>query len=1076
MTDYTAQITALYEAIEFQAPSSSVLASFNAQLNNGAITLAGIQALIEIDSYTIGYVAPLIREYQAAFGRVPDQAGLKYWVDVIAANPSQLSALATIFANSAEFGATYGANATTAANLALVGALYSNVLGRPGDQAGITYWSNSGLTAAQLLTAFAQSQEFINDTAAAVTAYENLEAAGTPATTGSLFALAPPPGATFALTTGADKFGPTQFGQTNNNTVGGTFNGAGATLTTGDNVNGGTTTGNTMELVDLGAGGAFDPTKLGGITVADMQTLAIVSGEAINASTATSTMGFSGLTLLKVTESNNAATSTIVAGSTTNINVNDQGLGAGKLYVEGGQNVYVAVNEVVSNGGGIYVGDATAPSGQITVVATDSPPAADFVMDPIYVYGGNNTANISVTETLVAGSSNSTTTGGVVNVYGSYATTSVSVVQTSPPSGYGDPGQVNITDYYYSGGFASGAITTILLDGLNANSFIYDSALANLTLNNAHANLTIDEGSYATPASVLNLSETSSSVTLIDKHNKYTTLNVSANGFDQLSVQDTALTTVKVTAADSSSVFYYKDVAGALKLFDASGDPGIVVLFDASANAVVKGATGESAVELDTALTSASGGSIALGPDNTTSNSLFGNLLLAGPGGSIGAGVSVDGGGGAANVISASLVTPANASGIKDFQVLELSGYGAGAGNGPFDASLLSSPVTGLIVGLALGASGAPTNGVATINNLAPAVTILDAADSGPSSFVLTHKGGVGTLAISVLTSGTTIASLVSTGDTSISIHDGGYSGASASLLQKLAETDNHLTSISITAASAFGLGNVLTNTAATSGTTGSSLTTIDGSASTGALNISAGADSNVAGGTTTYAGLTILGGSGGDTIYNYANNGVITEGATAAGLVNDLEAYGSGSTVNDQKSAGVDVIGLHSVNQTANLGSGGTVPTPTTVFISDAGGPQTVVDTVNFGSGIAKVTDNLSYGAAAGANTSNANGNILVLGGALHGEILAFAAIANAAGPLGAAVSVSGASNFDQAVHYGEAATINTVTWFQYGGNTYIENSGLTAGSAITAEVVKITGLIDLSHATGAATGVTFA
>jgi len=135
----------------------------------------------------------------------------------------------------------------------------------------------------------------------------------------------------------------------------------------------------------------------------------------------------------------------------------------------------------------------------------------------------------------------------------------------------------------------------------------------------------------------------------------------------------------------------------------------------------------------------------------------------------------------------------------------------------------------------------------------------------------------------------------------------------------------------------------------------------------------------------------------------------------------------------------------------------------------------------VNFGSGIATVTDNLAYFAVANATSANTNGNLLMLTGVLHSETLAFAnPIANASGALGApsgAVILS-AQTFDQAVFLAESKTANTVTWFVYNNNTYIEDSGANPGANGTAgaEVVKITGTVDLSHATIANGHLTFA
>jgi hypothetical protein len=68
-------------------------------------------------------------------------------------------ALADAFLASPEFAQKYGANPS---NAAFVTELYTNVLGRAPDQAGLTYWigqANAGEAHDQLLVAFATSQE-----------------------------------------------------------------------------------------------------------------------------------------------------------------------------------------------------------------------------------------------------------------------------------------------------------------------------------------------------------------------------------------------------------------------------------------------------------------------------------------------------------------------------------------------------------------------------------------------------------------------------------------------------------------------------------------------------------------------------------------------------------------------------------------------------------------------------------------------------------------------------------------------------------------------------------------------------
>ncbi len=212
-TDNSATINPIYDAINNlptgTAPNSADLALYNSQLNaTPPATVASIQAEIENSAYTQNFVNPVIREYQAAFGRVPDQAGLQFWTGIVAANPSALANLNTIFANSNEFLARYGATATTPSSVALVTALYTNVLGRPPEPAGLAYWASQPLNASQLLQAFAQSAEFISDTSSYITNYQNLEVAGTEPTSGSLFSVPSP--TTTAITTSTFTLTPNQ--------------------------------------------------------------------------------------------------------------------------------------------------------------------------------------------------------------------------------------------------------------------------------------------------------------------------------------------------------------------------------------------------------------------------------------------------------------------------------------------------------------------------------------------------------------------------------------------------------------------------------------------------------------------------------------------------------------------------------------------------------------------------------------------------------------------------------------------------------------------------------------------------
>ena len=75
------------------------------------------------------------RTYEAAFNRMPDNAGLRYWIEQMD-NGLSLDRVAEGFTQSSEFFAVYGTNV---ANRSFVQTLYENVLDRTPEQAGIDF-------------------------------------------------------------------------------------------------------------------------------------------------------------------------------------------------------------------------------------------------------------------------------------------------------------------------------------------------------------------------------------------------------------------------------------------------------------------------------------------------------------------------------------------------------------------------------------------------------------------------------------------------------------------------------------------------------------------------------------------------------------------------------------------------------------------------------------------------------------------------------------------------------------------------------------------------------------------------
>jgi hypothetical protein len=106
-----------------------------------------------------GSAGQAYRIYQAAFDRTPDQGGLSFWIGRMDQGTSLVD-VARGFLASAEAQSIYGANST---NSSFVGLLYQHVLHRPGEAAGVNFWTgqlDSGVRSrAEVLAGFSESPE-----------------------------------------------------------------------------------------------------------------------------------------------------------------------------------------------------------------------------------------------------------------------------------------------------------------------------------------------------------------------------------------------------------------------------------------------------------------------------------------------------------------------------------------------------------------------------------------------------------------------------------------------------------------------------------------------------------------------------------------------------------------------------------------------------------------------------------------------------------------------------------------------------------------------------------------------------
>ncbi|MGO4477081.1 DUF4214 domain-containing protein [Massilia sp. 2TAF26] len=128
----------------------------------GSDTLAGIERLLFADGAlafdTDGVAGQAYQLYAAAFDRVPDLAGLGYWLGVMDRGASLVD-VATAFTKDTEFTKMYGATRSAEDFLTKV---YEHMLHRAPDPAGYAYWLQvlkNGATEGQVLAGVSEGTE-----------------------------------------------------------------------------------------------------------------------------------------------------------------------------------------------------------------------------------------------------------------------------------------------------------------------------------------------------------------------------------------------------------------------------------------------------------------------------------------------------------------------------------------------------------------------------------------------------------------------------------------------------------------------------------------------------------------------------------------------------------------------------------------------------------------------------------------------------------------------------------------------------------------------------------------------------
>jgi hypothetical protein len=139
------------------------------QLNAGTKTVGQLIEALRAGTDATTNVDPTIRLYSAYLTRIPDAGGLNFWLGRRRAGWT-LSRISSNFAGSSEFIRRYG----SLTNRAFVENIYENVLQRPGDAAGISYWTGqldrNRKSRGQVMINFSESNEYKNKQARNVAA------------------------------------------------------------------------------------------------------------------------------------------------------------------------------------------------------------------------------------------------------------------------------------------------------------------------------------------------------------------------------------------------------------------------------------------------------------------------------------------------------------------------------------------------------------------------------------------------------------------------------------------------------------------------------------------------------------------------------------------------------------------------------------------------------------------------------------------------------------------------------------------------------------------------------------------
>lgn len=724
-------------------------------------------------------------------------------------------------------------------------------------------------------------------------------------------------------------------------------------------------------------------------------------------------------------------------------------------------------NLTINTTGAGYTIDSTGYTGLTSLTLQDSTAGA------ISVTGSTTTAatiagtGISNVAVIGTGGALSVTTGaGTVDI----GQTSIVNALTSATVVGGTT--VKISDNKTTTKADGTTLTTVSLKGNTGAATLDTDGLTTLTLTNivkdaADVTINADAGTRALTVNVSGIDDDAAgSILVTDATATSLAINATSTSKD---LKFTAGAAKAVTVAASAALTIDDLVAGAATTVGISGAGKTTITADTLATTAVITSTSTGGVTLTQALTANQQyvGSASSGVDTIGVATGFTKAITTGAGndavtygGPAGTGGSIDAGDGTDSIVmtAAQAVTATGsttfAGTVSNFETLKLSAAtGAAAAINMANADGMNTlDILGATVG-ALTVTNAAANFTLTQRALTSfASSIALASDTGTSdnvNLVYTAADGftstaaftianVETLTITTTDADTTAQTAVIvtpiTAAAAATVTLAGNMGVS--LIGGMTQTTlTSLDASGLTASGAFG------GLTWTSGALAAAATVKGSAAGTNTIDFTAATKA-----------VTYTGGSGND---------AITANVTGAAATIDL-GNGTNSVAAGTATKALTVTGGTGVD-TITTGSGADI-------INGGAG----ADVINSGTGLDQIT-----GGAGNDNftiNANANGNIFAtILDATAGDILTFTDTGTETFAT-AKLSLGGTAVFQDYLNLAAAGAGNVnaaLSWFQFGGNTYVVED-LSAGASFvngTDLVVALTGLIDLSTATGAGT-----